>query len=363
MVQLQTYALTPVPHNSTHGNHSDISETLSVQATARVLNPGYKQLRRFGLDLDIPFSWPYKIFLPSIATKGSNGSDDRILLARGVIKPFTIPSNEKHFNVSIVGDVESTANDSTPLSHSLSHFVTRFLGGRANRVYVQFDPSSPYARDIPSFLIPLLRGKEVFNDVPGLPQEQRDLLKDLQMEHLKVHGAEGGQGGFECDGEMVGEIVLPPGLESLDNAINITSIWPDILLYDGLPPTGVDKVVPPNPLPPNAFARFRPRAWSPATTYVNERNATIMKATVTNVPLEILRPDVLRRWIAKLVFSGGAGVKTGVKGLTKARATIRAFGDVELDKLPVWGTFYAQKPSLLQMTGLQELLGMQDDED
>lgn len=362
LVDLKAYSLIAVPHNATHGNHTDSWETLGVSATAQVHNPAFAQLRKLGLDLDIPFSWPYKVLLPSVVNKS-----EQLVLARGAIQPFSISSRSRAFNVSLTGNVETSSNSSSGLSQSLSKFITHYLGGRTNRVYVAFDGDSELADRIPAFLVPLIRDKVVANDIPGLPSEKRDLLKDLQMEHLRVHPSEGGEGGFECDGEMAGRIIMPDGLDTLDDAVNITSIWPDILLYDGLPPPQrPDDRVPPTPLPGNAFARFKTRSWAPAITYRDEKNHTIMRATVKNVPLEILNRGVLQRWLAKIIFSGGRGAQTGIKGVTQAKAIVRAFGGVELKKLPVFGTFYAQKPNLVQMIDAARLplqLGDDDDDD
>lgn len=344
LADLKSYSLLAILHNVTRGNHTESYEELGVEATAQIKNPAYDQLRKLGLDLNIPFAWPYKVLLPTLANKS-----DHIVLARGTIQPFSILSSSKFFNVSLNGTVETSSNSSSSLSQSLSRFITHYLGGRSNRVYVAFDADSPFARRIPAFLIPLIRDKVVQNDIPGLAPNKRDLLKDLQMEHLRVHAAESGQGGFECDGEMAGRLIMPDGLDTLDNAVNITSIWPDIILYDGIPPQGTDETLPPVPLPPNAFARFKTRSWAPATTYKDEKNHTIMRATVKNVPLEILNRGVLQRWLAKIIFSGGQGAKTGIKGLTQAKAQVRAFGGVELHKLPVYGTFMAQKPNLASM--------------
>jgi len=192
-----------------------------VHATAQIKNPAYDQLRKLGLDLTIPFAWPYKVLLPTVADKS-----EHTVLARGTIQPFSISSSSKFFNVSLNGTVETSSNSSSSLSQSLSKFITHYLGGRSNRVYVAFDAESPFAQRIPAFLIPLIRDKIVANDIPGLPSDKRDLLKDLQMEHLRVHPSESGQGGFECDGEMTGRLIMPDGLDTLENAVNITPSGP-----------------------------------------------------------------------------------------------------------------------------------------
>lgn len=304
LVDLKSYSLVALPNNSTHHNSTTKpSETLAIYATARIQNPGYEQLHKYSLDLDIPFAWPYKIYLSAPHNK-----TDLIQLARGVVEPFSIPSNSKHFDVSINGTVEHTYNSSTPLSQALSSFISRYLAGKSNTVHVTFDPDSPFAKRIPAFLPPLLAKHMVTNDVPGLPAEERDLLKDLKIGQMRIHGSETGGSGWECDGEIQGKLAMPQGLDQLEGGINVTQIWPDIVLYDGLPPPGEDKKVPPVPLPSNAFARFRTRDWAPAeTAFDKASNATIMRSMVRNVPLDIIRSDVLQRWIAKIIFSGGKG--------------------------------------------------------
>lgn len=42
--------------------------------------------------------------------------------------------------------------------------------------------------------------------------------------------------------------------------------------------------------------------------------------------------------------------RTGIKGVTEARSIVRGFGQVELKKLPVLGTFYANKPNLMSLS-------------
>lgn len=390
MVQLKSYSLVAIPHNSTHHHkphHNEstpVNETLAIYASARIKNPGYEQMHRYSLDLDIPFAWPYKIFLSSPKKIKSSKDEGRgskdgelVLLARGVVEPFRIPSDKEYFDVSINGTVEQTGNSSTPLSVALSSFISRFLAGKNNTAYVSFDPSSPFAKRIPSFLPPLLEPIVVSNVIPGLPPEDRDLLKDLKIDKMRIHAAESGAGGWECDGEIQGELAMPEALDQLQGGINVTSIWPDILLYDGLPPPSRsgedDKTMPPKPLPANAFARFRTKDWTPAETYINERNQTIMRSMAKNIPLDIVRSDVLQKWIAKIIFSGGKGAlqvsspphlctcslalltlymfcSTGIKGFTEARSTVRGFGQVELHKLPVVGTFYANKPNLMSLS-------------
>ena len=315
LVDLRSYALITIPHNSSmrgNGTH-DANETLAVYATAQVNNPGYEQLHNLSLDLAIPFAWPYNIYLPSVLNES-----ELVLLARGVLEPFTIPSASRYFNVSINGTVERSQNASTPLSQSMSRFISRYLAGDSNRASISYDDSSPFSSSIPSFLVPLLRPIVITYDIPGLPAEERDLLKDLQISNMRIHPAEGGGSGFECDGQIQGELVMPDGAGQLDTPINITSIWPDIFLYDGPAPEGTDEELPPVPLPSNAFARFRTSTWAPATT-AKIGNATIMTSMVKNIPLDILRRDVLQRWLLKIVFSGGVGaqlVKTLSRGLT-----------------------------------------------
>ena len=308
-MDLRSYSLVAIPHNSTSGGNttrnttSDTTETLVVHATARIENPGYEQMHNLSLDLAIPFAWPYNIYLPSTSNKS-----DLVLLAKGVVEPFTISATSRYFDVYINGTVEQSHNASTPLSESLSHFISRYLAGEPNRASVAYDDSSPYSSSIPSFLVPLIRPLLVNYDIPGLPAEQRDLLKDLQISNMRIHPAENGGSGFACDGQIQGELVLPEAMNHLDGAINITSIWPDILLYDGLPPIGTDNDLPPVPLPPNAFARFKTNSWAPAHT-AKVGNATIMTSLAQNIPLDILRRDVLQRWLVKIVFSGGVGAR------------------------------------------------------
>lgn len=325
LVDLRSYNLVALPHNETRHHHNktynETLETLAVYATALITNPGYEQLNKLGLDLDIPFNWPYRIFLPVEKPEPKHGKkhknetqepeDELVLLARGQVLPFSIPSSNRKFDVSINGTVENSSNSSSPLAQSLSAFVSRYLAGKNNTVTLTFDSDSPAADALPSFLLPFLEAQKVDYSLPGLPPEEQDLLRDLTFDHLRVHPSEGGQGGWQCDGELQGELVMPEALDSLQGGINVTRIMQDIMLYDGTPPSGVEKEMPPVPLPLNAFARFRTDEWTPAHTFVEYdektgRNKTLLRATVKNAPLDIVRRDVLQRWLAKIIFQGSA---------------------------------------------------------
>ncbi|GAA6047483.1 hypothetical protein JCM3770_005769 [Rhodotorula araucariae] len=282
-----------------------------------------------------------------------------------------------------------------PLSRALSRFVARFLSGRENDVFIRYDadPEPPLADEPgadapfpPPFVADLVRGKELHVRVPGT-NETPELFRDLRMEdmRIKLGGGRDGDADLLASGRVVGEVVMPDIAAKLADGLDAQWIWPDVLVYDGelprrAPPPAAhsrrfsgaaqlaflhaevnapssplaagaddgDKAdYPPSPVPANAFARMRPSDAMPAQTVHTPANAThnattLVVATFVDAPLYLLpgRGDVLRRFVAKIIFGGsGAKVKASMAGITSVRIGLSGFGEVELEEIPIEASF------------------------
>ncbi|BGP18333.1 hypothetical protein JCM10213_008506 [Rhodosporidiobolus nylandii] len=273
------------------------------------------------------------------------------------------------------------------LSQALSHFVKRFLSGRTNDIYIRYDPSpepplpsepSSDAPFPPDFVGELLK-KPFHVELPGT-DEKPDFFQNLAMRdmRIKLGGGEDGDADLLASGRVVGEVVLPDAAKKLEEGIDAKTIWPDVLVYDGDLPghaaaaqgPGIElehdlpssaqlafstapsfdddsAPYPPSPLPANAFARMRPSSSMAAETIHIPGNAThnattIVSATFQDAPLYLLpgRGDVLRRFIAKIVFGApGAKVKASMAGMTSVRVKLSGFGEVELEEIPIEASF------------------------
>ncbi|BGP36190.1 hypothetical protein JCM10450v2_000088 [Rhodotorula kratochvilovae] len=291
------------------------------------------------------------------------------------------------------GGGEEKDEPQPPLSRALSRFVARFLSGRENDVFIRYDlhpepplpgEPSPDAPFPPPFVADLVRGKELHVRVPGT-NETPELFRDLRMEdmRIKLGGGRDGDADLLASGRVVGEVVMPDIAAKLAKGLDAQWIWPDVLVYDGelprrAPPPSPhakraggaaqltflemgssapfalltvddgDKAdYPPSPVPANAFARMRPSSAMPAQTIHTPANAThnattLVVASFVDAPLYLLpgRGDVLRRFVAKIIFGGsGAKVKASMAGVTSVRIGLSGFGEVELEEIPIEASF------------------------
>ncbi|GAA5891767.1 hypothetical protein JCM8208_002878 [Rhodotorula glutinis] len=260
------------------------------------------------------------------------------------------------------------------------------------------DDPSPDAPFPPSFVADLVRGKELHVRVPGT-NETPELFRDLRMEDMRIKlGGGDTDADLLASGKVVGEVVMPDIAAKLAAGLDAQWIWPDVLVYDGDLPRraqaaaavdqpsswlakraqlafvdssasssafgvsqsgddadddlralgGSDSTdYPPSPVPANAFARMRPSSAMAAETIHTPANAThnattFVVATFVDAPLYLLpgRSDVLRRFVAKIIFGGsGNKVKASMAGITSVRIALSGFGEVELEEIPIEASF------------------------
>jgi len=166
-----------------------------------------------------------------------------------------------------------------------------------------------------------------------------------------------------ASGTVWARVVLP---REIDVEASVTRVWPDILLYDGLPEDGAEgrpqmqlppspagrvwrsfktkeealaarplpwedapvcyrrdpeKAPLPEPLPENAFARLRPSEWIVAQSEPGRaedgRRETVVQAKIEDVAVVVLpgRESRMRSFMSKAIFSRN-GAEAGINGIT-----------------------------------------------
>ncbi|GAA5999976.1 uncharacterized protein JCM10292_003563 [Rhodotorula paludigena] len=339
-----------------------------------------------------PFAFPHDLETAQLDVTGH-------LVPAGNLTPSTPIPPPPGGPLSSAHSTKTGAPQQPPLSRALSRFVARYLAGRANDVFIRYDadpepllPSDP-SHDAPlppRFVSDLVANQTLHVRVPGT-NETPELFRNLRMEdmRIKLGGGDDDTGAdLLASGRVVGEVVLPEMAKKLADGIDAQSIWPDVLVYDGeLPgrglleraeeaqfldaatsaqgqlafssePFGTDLAAligddddtteyPPSPVPANAFARMRPSSAMDASTIHIPANGThnattLVSATFVDAPLYLLpgRGDVLRRFVAKIIFGGpGNKVKASMAGITSVRIALSGFGEVELHEIPIEASF------------------------
>lgn len=376
-----------------------------ISALANLTNP-LASRHIFGgrfrhLEFGSPWRIPVQIFLPLLSK--TTDAPTEVLLAKASTSPFKFASNETVVEIQIDGQLVRSSDEPDPsprsilaalavaspsvdISSALSRFLERYLSGRNNTILVRYDPTFPQdpstpSHDIrttqatfspvddpipPNVIADLLKTTTIPLSFPG-SKETLELFKNLEIRNMKFrlspslaeYSEEGpDEGDFLCSGNVVGEINLPDFMTGVAGAVDVRSIWPDVFVYEGEPPSdAIDQdqddefapvSYPPSPVPLTAFGRLRPDQLIDATTTHFAANAThnsttIISATFIDAPLYLLpnRGPVLRRLMAKLVFGGpNSRARVGIKGITAAGVKVGGLGSVNLDALPIAGAFW-----------------------
>ncbi|KAL9939840.1 hypothetical protein V8E36_001657 [Tilletia maclaganii] len=378
-----------------HGDPDDTSSVLmAVVATEPIELDGSKH---------IPLKLQGRVIPPPPPSKTDSLINSE---AQAVQKTFT--------SLSSAGKEVHTSE--TPQERALSNFLSKFLRGDANTVYVR--GGSPWARtptadgsksvkgnatddlpgdgspDLPEWISSALNIVDLPISFPG--SKVTDLIKDVTISDLRFTAHPFEKERILCSGTVMGVLNLPKELGGVD--VKVTELWPDILVFDGKPPsmrkphhgdgdggnddddddddyyddddddsvrsrrqqsrtqTKDDPPKPdPNPIPPlpsplpdGAFGRLRPHDFTPATTGPDPNDPTgarkLMRSELVNVPFTVL-PDRQRefRAFAWKIITGGA--KAGIEGSARARIWNSGLGVLELYNLPVKGTFPVNPPS------------------
>ncbi|KAJ9479824.1 hypothetical protein PHBOTO_003304 [Pseudozyma hubeiensis] len=446
---------------------SMIMRALGLRAKAQAMNPLGKVLQG-----NVRYSLPFGIYLPVDGNtppapkhpkhgkgQAEDGPDDQsdaaVLMAAVATEPFQLtgqkvvevdimgrvvppPQDEESLRsighpptdqlslegasdsmaeyASQQGDAQSAAFGDSPQQAALSNFLSRFLRGEANTVYVrggspfrepksakranQSEPSEQLpgqGSDLPEWMDSALRLVDLPISFPGA--EVTELIKNVTINDLKITPHPFEKDKLLCSGTVLGEINMPGELSSID--VKITHMWPDILVYDGLPPSmrksiemlssrpmsrfnmldgaldslkrlvfldtsaedsegqhvlskddpkkpGPEPAPPlPDPLPEKAFGRVRPYDFAPAETFIDPTDPKgerkLLRAVLKDVPFTVLpgRGPIFRSFTWKLVT--GQGAMVGIEGTSRAKIWNSGLGALQLRNLPVKGAFMLGK--------------------
>ncbi|SJX60961.1 uncharacterized protein SRS1_12184 [Sporisorium reilianum f. sp. reilianum] len=436
------------------GDHKDsfwssmVMRALGIKATAQAMNPLGKVLQG-----NVRYSLPFGIYLPvdaastpappkhpkngtSHATESSPGDDTdaSVLMAAVATEPFQL-TGQKVVEVELLGRVvpppqddgdmqvsqlkggeyveadqaasqkgvaiSSKSGGDSPQQVALSNFLSRFLRGENNTVYVRggsplrdasakaIDELPGDGSDLPDWMDSALRLVDLPISFPGA--KVTELIKNVTINDLKITPHPFEKDKLLCSGTVMGEINMPGQLSSID--VKITHMWPDILVYDGLPPSmrksvevaptrfdlvdgalnslkrlaflgesdgdavtsQADPKKPepepapplPDPLPEKAFGRVRPYDFAPAETLVDPTDPRgerkLLRAVLKDVPFTVLpgRGPIFRSFTWRLVT--GQGALVGIEGASRAKIWNSGLGALQLRNLPVKGAFMLGK--------------------
>ncbi|EGG10435.1 uncharacterized protein MELLADRAFT_115407 [Melampsora larici-populina 98AG31] len=441
LVHIDGYSFFPLASTA----DPDDPTRLGIRATASIPNPlsQSRYLSHLDLNMDVPWQFPLQVFLKlpsesepeSIALSNSDttlSKTNGVLMASVMTVPFRVNQSEERLSLTIEGSLVKQIEDGNAtvqsLSGPLSEFLDRFLKGLSTNVSIRYDkgriehdntahlsnqPVSIHAaypqtqlilgdndddnkdplpsNSPPPFLESLLAPLDVLLPFPGTTETQ--ILQNITIKDMSfsLSGTT-----MICSGLVHGVLALPAEMSGLSDMLNITEIFPEVIVFDGDLPSDEDHLIEggleeitsrpilffdqqinrlfsskrylikrnegkvvnqkddkgpptPEPYPTNAFAKLVPPNYIPSQLIQEPspdnptKNLTILIAELKDVPLTILpgQGDVFRRYAAKWLFNRGQeGLKTSVRGESDARAIINGFGSINLTGLPVQGTFF-----------------------
>lgn len=259
------------------------SSQLSLFANATAVNPIPENIHYTSGAL------PFTISLPDI-----NQTSELIPIASVETAPFTL--THPNISVSLSGRVLSLNENA---SATVSAFLANYVSARDSQL---------------SISTPLLPDFSVNATFPALrPKPQ--ILRDVTIRNMKIR-SDGGD--MLASGTVYARIVLPPGFH-ID--LNVTSILPDVLIFDGAVPDDDEGVTPPpssevyvppapplpDPLPERAFGHIRPDDWVESTSVRipssdGDGTAVEVFAYIEDVPIEVLpgRDREFRNFVGKV---------------------------------------------------------------
>lgn len=329
-----------------------------------------------GVNTTIPFSLPFSIWLPSTNDTAESK------MAEVVTEPLRLGGNRTNLELAIHGVVEADLKSDDGNSDgddgdddgngdegrrprtpsALSHFLQNYLHGKSNPIIVRGLSTIPHFAHIlnsspPNWLLSTLPTLSLPLSFPG-PQPPPKIIESVTIERMRI--AESG-GKMIASGVVIAEIELPKGMAGVK--LDVRGVKPDILVFDGPPDTDSDGdgdeansdmykykldlddiaiTEDGETYPPRAFGHIHPDSYLPATASPSpdpfHPHRLIVRSPFTDIPLDILpeRDGVLRSFVAKVVFKGGA--VAGIKGTAGVLVELGGIdGRVRLGGLPVQG--------------------------
>lgn len=405
-----------------HSQDNDGQDEIALHADARASNPVRALLPSTGpVPRDFAYRMPWHLpVIVSLPAPPENKSRDdsssgeseakAIPFARARVSPFGFPHGARHAQITIDGQLVSADSiagggdegaDQDEASKALSLFLASYVAGRNSTVIAALDADvmrSAMADEVskdrdddgmaPAVLADLLQGINFALEFPGA-NDSTDLFKKLEIQDMSIRlpslslsswmqsSSEDDDEDADvlCSGTVVAELNLPHDLNRVQEALNVTAIWPDTIMYDGEPPSSFltarsepDQLAlgapapdagdeyPPRPMPATAFARLSTSSFINATTkhhtsYKADDGSsddsglvrTVVRATFVDAPMRILpgRGDIFRRFVGRLIFSPRA--RMGVKGVASTKLELAGWGNAKLTGLPVQGSFWVSR--------------------
>jgi len=136
------------------------------------------------------------------------------------------------------------------------------------------------------------------------PTQRPKILRKVTVKNMRLGSSPNDE--LTASGTLFASFGLPRELSGLTPFLDIRRLWPDTLVFDGLPPpahvsgirsqAGATRPLPPlpDPLPEGAFARILPRDWLDASMLPDNGDeddgvrVRWVTAQIIDVPLEIL---------------------------------------------------------------------------
>jgi hypothetical protein len=184
-----------------------------------------------------------------------------------------------------------------PVVGPLSRLISNYLSAKPSAILIET------ARDHQSSSIPLALPPTRMT-FPG-PSKRPKILRKVTVKNMRLGSSPTGDE-LTASGTLIASFGLPRELSGLTPLLDIRRLWPDTLVFDGLPPpanvsemkgedTATRPVPPlPDPLPEGAFARILPLDWLEANMLPDngdEEDGVRVRwvtAQIVDVPLEIL---------------------------------------------------------------------------
>lgn len=182
-----------------------------------------------------------------------------------------------------------------PVVGPLSRLISNYLSAKPSTLVIETarDRQSP---SLPPVLPPT---RMTF---PG-PSQRPKILRKVTVKNMHLGSSPTDE--LTASGTLVASFGLPRELSGLTSLLDIRRLWPDTLVFDGLPPPanisgmgGPDAATRPapplpDPLPEGAFARILPLDWLDASMLPDNGDEDGVKvrwvtAPIVDVPLEIL---------------------------------------------------------------------------
>jgi len=279
-------------------------------------------------------------------------------MAEVITAPLRLGGPADKLDILIDGVVVADFTPGLDASDSaISVFLQNYLSGRDNPILIRGLsnlPSFAHSRlTPPHWLLSTLPSISVPLSFPG-PSPKPKIIQTVTIESMRISES---RGKLLASGTVLAEISLPKGMEAVD--VDINAVKPDIMVYDGPVDDDDADEGDGDEYPPKAFGHINPEEWLKATSerYQNPEHPDwiTVRAPMEDIPVEILkgRDGVMRAFVSKLVFKGGA--VAGIKGTADVQVQLKGVrGQVGLGGLPVKGEVWVGRQRKVASENLED---------